>query len=126
MTGLCHGGSFNIWYIWLIKVSKVMPDTTLIQWGASKVPSNAKAICDMQLCHCLGGKPTKWRYVGETFKMKFAVGELEPGTKYEVRVRTRVDKMPGAWQIKEHAFTAGVGETSRPSTMLATSIFRSS
>ena len=94
----------------VIKVSKVTPNSALIQWGASKTPGEAKAVYDVQIRQRLAGKPTEWRYVGETFKTEFAVGKLEPGTLYEVRVRAWVNKTPGPWQIKEHAFTTGGGE----------------
>ena len=94
----------------LIKVSKVTPNSALIQWGASKTPGEAKAVYDVQIRQRLAGKPTEWRYVGETFKTEFAVGKLEPGTLYEVRVRAWANKTPGPWQIKENAFTTGGGE----------------
>ena len=94
----------------VIKVSKVTPNSALIQWGASKTPGEAKAVYDVQIRQRLAGKPTEWRYVGETFKTEFAVGKLEPGTLYEVRVRAWANKTPGPWQIKEHAFTTGGGE----------------
>ena len=94
----------------VIKVNKVTPNSALIQWGASKTPGEAKAVYDVQIRQRLAGKPTEWRYVGETFKTEFAVGKLEPGTLYEVRVRAWVNKTPGPWQIKEHAFTTGGGE----------------
>ena len=94
----------------MIKVSKVTPNSALIQWGAAKVPADAKAVYDVQIRHRLAGKPTEWRYIGETFKTKFAVDDLEPGTLYEVRVRAWANKTPGPWQIKEHAFTTGGGE----------------
>lgn len=94
----------------VIKVSKVTPNSALIQWGASKMPAEAKAVYDVQIRQRLAGKPTEWRYVGETFKTEFAVGKLEPGTLYEVRVRAWANKTPGPWQIKEHAFTTGGGE----------------
>ena len=94
----------------VIKVSKVTPNSALIQWGASKTPGEAKAVYDVQIRQRLAGKPTGWRYVGETFKTEFAVGKLEPGTLYEVRVRAWANKTPGPWQIKEHAFTTGGGE----------------
>ena len=94
----------------VIKVIKVTPNSALIQWGASKTPGEAKAVYDVQIRQRLAGKPTEWRYVGETFKTEFAVGKLEPGTLYEVRVRAWANKTPGPWQIKEHAFTTGGGE----------------
>ena len=94
----------------VIKVIKVTPNSALIQWGASKTPGEAKAVYDVQIRQRLAGNPTEWRYVGETFKTEFAVGKLEPGTLYEVRVRAWVNKTPGPWQIKEHAFTTGGGE----------------
>ncbi|MBC8243617.1 MAG: fibronectin type III domain-containing protein [Verrucomicrobia bacterium] len=94
----------------VIKVSEVTPNSALIQWGASKAPGDTKAVYDVQLRQRLAGTPTEWRYVGETFKTEFAVGELEPGTLYEVRVRAWANKTPGPWQIKEHAFTTGGGE----------------
>ena len=94
----------------MIKVSKVTPNSALIQWGASKTPGEAKAVYDVQIRQRLAGKPTEWRYVGETFKTEFAVGKLEPGTLYEVRVRAWANKTPGPWQIKENAFTTGGGE----------------
>jgi hypothetical protein len=94
----------------VIKVSKVTPNSALIQWGASKAPGEAKAIYDVQIRQRLAGKPTEWRYVGETLKTELAVGKLEPGTLYEVRVRAWANKTPGPWQIKEHAFTTGGGE----------------
>ena len=94
----------------VIKVSKVTPNSALIHWGASKAPGVAKAIYDVQIRQRLAGKPTKWRYVGETFKTEFAVGKLEAGTLYEVRVRAWAGKTPGPWQIKENAFTTGGGE----------------
>ena len=94
----------------VIKVSKVTPNSALIHWGASKVPGQTKAVYDVQIRQRLAGKPTEWRYVGETFKTEFAVGKLEPGTLYEVRVRAWANKTPGPWQIKENAFTTGGGE----------------
>ena len=94
----------------VIKVSKVTPNSALIHWGASKVPGETKAVYDVQIRQRLAGKPTEWRYVGETFKTEFAVGKLEPGTLYEVRVRAWANKTSGPWQIKEHAFTTGGGE----------------
>ena len=94
----------------VIKVRKVTPNSALIHWGASKVPGETKAVYDVQIRQRLAGKPTEWRYVGETFKTEFAVGKLEPGTLYEVRVRAWANKTPGPWQIKEHAFTTGGGE----------------
>jgi len=94
----------------VIKVSKVTPNSALIQWGASKAPSDAKAVYAVQIRQRLVGKPTEWRYVGETIKTEFAVGKLEPGTLYEVRVCAWANKTPGQWQIKEHAFTTGGGE----------------
>ena len=94
----------------VIKVSKVTPNSALIQWGASKAPGETKAVYDVQIRQRLAGKPTEWRYVGETFKTEFAVGKLEPGILYEVRVRAWANKTPGPWQIKEHAFTTGGGE----------------
>ena len=94
----------------VIKVRKVTPNSALIHWGASKVPGETKAVYDVQIRQRLAGKPTGWRYVGETFKTEFAVGKLEPGTLYEVRVRAWANKTPGPWQIKEHAFTTGGGE----------------
>ena len=94
----------------VIKVSKVTPNSALIHWGASKVPGQTKAVYDVQIRQRLAGKPTEWRYVGETFKTEFAVGKLEPGTLYEVRVRAWANKTPGPWQIKENAFATGGGE----------------
>ncbi len=94
----------------VIKVSKVTPNSAQIHWGASKVQGEIKAIYDLQIRQRLAGKPTEWRYVGETFKTEFAVGKLEPGTLYEVRVRAWANKTPGPWQIKENAFTTGGGE----------------
>ena len=94
----------------VIKVSKATSNSALIHWGASKVPGETKAVYDVQIRQRLAGKPTEWRYVGETFKTEFAVGKLEPGTLYEVRVRAWANKTPGPWQIKENAFTTGGGE----------------
>ena len=94
----------------VIKVRKVTPNSALIHWGASKVQGETKAVYDVQIRQRLAGKPTEWRYVGESFKTEFAVGKLEPGTLYEVRVRAWANKTPGPWQIKEHAFTTGGGE----------------
>ncbi len=94
----------------VIKVIKVTPNSALIQWGASKAPGETKAVYDVQIRQRLAGKPTEWRYVGETFKTEFGVGKLEPGILYEVRVRAWANKTPGPWQIKEHAFTTGGGE----------------
>ncbi len=94
----------------VIKVSKVTPNSAQIHWGASKVQGEIKAIYDLQIRQRLAGKPTEWRYVGETFKTEFAVGKLEPGTLNEVRVRAWANKTPGPWQIKENAFTTGGGE----------------
>ncbi|MBT5620393.1 MAG: fibronectin type III domain-containing protein, partial [Verrucomicrobia bacterium] len=84
--------------------------SALIHWGASKVKGETKAVYDLQIRQRLAGKPTEWRYVGETFKTEFAVGKLESGTLYEVRVRAWANKTPGQWQIKENAFTTGGGE----------------
>ena len=94
----------------VIKVSKANPNSALIHWGASKVPGETKPVYDVQIRRRLAGKPTEWGYVGETFKSEFAVGKLEPGTLYEVRVRAWANRTPGSWQIKENAFTTVGGE----------------
>ena len=74
------------------------------------MPGETKSVYDVQIRRRLAGKPTEWGYVGETFKSEFAVGKLEPGTLYEVRVRARANRTPGSWQIKENAFTTVGGE----------------
>ncbi|MDB4668982.1 fibronectin type III domain-containing protein [bacterium] len=108
----------------VIKVSKVTPNSALIHWGASKVQGETKAFYELQIRQRLAGKPTEWRYVGETFKVEFAVGKLESGTLYEIRVRAWANKTPGPWQIKENAFTTAEGRGNKPSTTPVMLIFR--
>jgi len=74
------------------------------------VPGETKPVYDVQIRRRLVGKPSEWGYVGETFKSEFAVGKLEPGTLYEVRVRAWANRTPGSLQIKENVFTTVGGE----------------
>ena len=93
-----------------IKVGKVTATTAVVHWGASEVEEGARVFYDIQLRRRIEGKPTDWDHVAETAKTEVAVGHLEPGTVYEVRVRGWVSKKPSEWRIKEHAFTTLSGD----------------
>ena len=94
----------------MIKVSDVTPNSALIRWGAAKVPSNSRAIYDVQIRQRINGKAAQWRYIGETFDTQFKANGLEAGALYDVRIRAWANRKASPWAIKENAFTTGGGE----------------